>query len=366
MAGGGGIHTRYLLRTAQGSGEMEEVFRFRYEHFFHSFPDGYPGLDRSRHRICGPHDEGSIHYCAFDADGRLCAVCTSTPALTPGLPPAWQEWFQLGRFAPLGLERVFISTRMVIHPDHRGHGLFGRFYRFMVVHSLEAGFEYAVHYCAPGLIYRYEHHGHRVYAEPFTIPPGLLRVPMLLVLNDAEHLRRVGSPAAELCPTRSPGSQAALQAALPELTTLCNFRLLAPTERLSYVLARIGTDRLPEAAEVLPVLEYASPLRLRAGLAHTAPPGGGFFCLVLSGSLWEEGAERAAGTGTFVGTGLLTDPSAPQPSFSVPTETELLVFDQHLIHAAAKTGPAPHVLSPWHTLHLAARRLLASHHGSTR
>lgn len=357
-----GAGTPYLLRTAQGSGELEDVFRFRYEHFFCTFPNGYPGLDRSRQRICGPHDLRSIHYCAFDADGKLCAVCTSTPAVTPDLPPVWQDWFQLGRFAPLGLERVFVSTRMVIHPGHRGHGLFELFYRFMMSHSLEAGFEYAVHYCAPGLICRYEHHGHRVYDEPFTMPPGLLRVPMLLVLNDAEHLRRVGSPTAELCPARSPHSQAALEVTLPELTKRANFRLLTPAERLSYVGAHIGTEGLPEPDGILPVLEYASPLHLRVGLSHTAPPGGGFLSLVLSGALWEQGSDHAAGPGSFVGASLLADPTAPRPAFRVPSETEILVFDQSLTHVAARTGCDPDDPSPWQTLQQASMRLLSSHH----
>jgi hypothetical protein len=357
MHPGYGAGTRYLFRTAQGSGEMEDVFRFRYEHFFRHFPDGYPGLDRPRHRILGLHDWGSIHYCAFDTEGRLCAVCTSTPAVAPDIPPAWQEWFQLGRFAPLGLERVFVSTRMVIHPDHRGHGLFELFYRYMMVHSLDAGFEFAVHYCAPGLICRYEHHGHRVCTDPFTIPPALLRVPLLLVLNDTEHLRRVGSPTAELCAAYPPRSGAALQAALPELTTLWNFRLLSPKERLSYVHGRIGTGRLPESAVVLPVLEYASPLHLRAGLSHASPPGGGFLCLVLSGSLWEQGADSAAGPGSFVGAGLLGDPATRPPPFTVAAETEILVFDQNLTHVAARSGPAPDDPSPWRILHQAAMQL---------
>jgi hypothetical protein len=403
-----GAGNRYLLRTAEGSRELEAVFQFRYEHFFHNFAEGYPGLDRPRERVFEPHDVGGTHYCAFDADGKLCAVSSSTSAVAPDIPPAWQEWFQFGRLASLGLERVVVSTRMVIHPDHRGGRLFGLFYRFIMERYLEVGFEYAVHYCTPDLVCRYEHHGHRVYAKPFTKPPGLLRVPMLIALIDPEHLRRVNSPIVELCAAHTPkvvelgvssqfsgGNKArpcdfgprtgvgagftpaqttklnttglprtlragvSLETVLPELSILPNFRLLSPEERLSYVCVRVGTDRLPESRAILPVLEYASPLRLKAGLSHAAPPGGGFVCLVLSGSLWEQGADAAAGAGSFVGASLLTDPATSPPRFTVQAEAEILVLDQNLTHAASRVSPDSGGLSLWRSLRLACLQLLS-------
>lgn len=356
-----GVGTPYLLRAAQGSGELEAVFRFRYEHFFHSFPDGYPGMDRARHRIFGPHDLGSTHYCAFDAAGNLCAVSTATPAGAPDVPPSWQQWLQLGRLASLDLEKVVVSTRMVIHPGHRGHGLFERFYCYIMERYLEAGFEYAVHYCSPGFISRYEHLGHRPYGEPFTVPPGLLRVPMLIAFNDPGHLRRVRSPLIELCAARAARFGPSRQGALVELTMIPNFRLLSPGERLAYVLARVGTDRLPEPPVIQPVLEYASPLRLKAGLAHAAPPGGGFPCLILTGSLCEKGADRAADAGSFAGAGLLGDPTRPSPSFNVAVDSEILVFDVNLTHAAARIGSVPDDPRPWRCLRLACDQPLFAH-----
>ncbi|MFZ2448879.1 MAG: hypothetical protein WAW37_21160 [Syntrophobacteraceae bacterium] len=327
------IKSRYELRTARGSDEAEAVFRFRYEHFFHSFADGYPGLDRARKRLFGPHDTGSTHYCAFDAHGKLCAVSTSTPACAPDVPAAWREWFQFGRLAPPGLEGIVVSTRMVIHPDHRHNGLFDLFYRFIIERYLDAGFSRALHYCSPGFVCRYEHLGHRLYGEPFMMPPGLLRVCMLMALDDPDHLLRVGSPVAGLCAARPPRSGASARALLPELAVPPNFRLFSPEERVAYILARAGADRLAWLEEILPEIEHASPLRLRAGLSHSAPPHGGFLCLVLNGEILESGARRTAGPGSFVGLGQLIDPGSPPSPFTVLTDAEVLVFDQGHIRA---------------------------------
>lgn len=347
--GSGGHH--YQLRTAQGSSELEAVFRFRYEHFFHCFPEGYPGLDRTHSRIFEPHDLASTHYCAFDADGKLCAVSTATPAEAQDTPPAWQQWFQLGRLYRAGLKKVVVSTRMVVHPDRRG-GLFDIFYRFIMERYLDAGFECAVHFCSPGLICRYEKLGHRLFGEPFIMPPGLLRTPMLIALDDPGHLRRVDSPIAAMCAERAPRLPRSLQTALPELGTPPSFRLLLPDQMLSYLCDRMGAG-LPDPSEILPVLEYASPLLLRAGLSHTGLPSGGFLCYVLSGAIREHGADRLSGPGAFVGAGLLIHPEKPAPPFDVPVDSEVLVFDKNLTRAASRIGGSQEGQSPWRFLYLA-------------
>jgi hypothetical protein len=341
---------KYLLRNTRGSRERDDVFRFRYEHFFHCFADGYPGIDRSKGILCEPHDARSTHYCAFDAAGNLCAVSTSTPADAPDIPETWGEWFQLEKLAPAGLDRVVVSTRMVIHPEHRSNGLFDLFYRFIMERYIEAGFAFAVHYCSPGLICRYERLGHRLYGEAFTMPAGLLRIPMIIALNDSDYLLRLGSPMAGPCGEHSPHSGTSLQHVLPLDSMSPNFHLLSPDERLSYVKTRIGASRLPLHENVPLVLEHASPLRLRAGLSHTAPPSGGFLCLILSGAIQEFGSEIKAGPGSLVGTYLLSDPTRQPPSFKVLSETEVLVFDRHLTTITPETAVDPEKDSPWHTL----------------
>lgn len=322
----------YSFRTALGVEECEAVYRFRFEHFFRCYPDGYPGLDRTRGRLFEKHDPDSTHFCAFDKAGRLCAVSTATPATVPGIPGHWREWFELERFSPLGLSRVVVSTRMVMSPECRGTGLFGLFYRFIMERYFQAGFACAVHYCSPGFISRYEALGHRLFGKPFIMPPEFLRVPMIIDLNDLDYLRRVNPDLATLHDLHCPGpALLPVSSMIPELEYGTNFHLLTPEDRLGYIREKLGPNELSQRVDLLPLLEHAALLRLRKGLFHKPPKGGGFLCLVLSGLLEETGARRPAGPGSFVCAGLPGDPPTPPSSFIVLEDSEVLVFDQAYI-----------------------------------
>lgn len=350
----------YLMRRAQGRDELEAVLRFRYEHFFKCFAAGYPGLDHSRRRVFEPHDQASVHYCAFDAVGELCAVSSATPAGAKETPTEWGSWFRLGSLAHLGLNRVVVSTRMVLHPHHRHSGLFDAFYRFIIERYLDGGFACAVHYCSPGLVCRYEKLGHSLFGDPFVMPPGILRTPMLMDFNDIDGLRRVNSPIAGLCAARVPSFSGSLQTSSIGPVPPHAFRLLSPDERLDWLRRRTAAD-LPDLGEILPVLEHASLLLLRAGQSHAAPPSGGFLCFVLTGAIREQGTERVAGPGSFVGTSLLRFPKKNAPQFEVLVDSEVLAFDQNLTWSASRTGGDPEVQFPWRMLHLACGGFPSAH-----
>lgn len=346
----------YLLRPAQGSDELEAVFRFRYEHFFHCFNEGYPGLDHRRARLFEPHDLTSTHFCAFGSDGQLCAVSTATPAAEPGIPSSWKQWLQLDGPRFPRSDGIVISTRLVIHPHHRHNGLFDLFYRFIMKNYLETGYRYALHYCSPGLLCRYEALGHRPYGEAFVVPPGLVRISMFMDLADVRYLRHLNPPLAELCAAHPSPADAGPATTLPLLSgPHPNFQLLTPGERLDFVMGRLGPDLLPESLDISPVLEYASPLHLKAGLSHTASTSGSFLFLVLSGAIKRIGTDRIAGPGAFIGT------ASPPAPFTVVSDALVLAFDYNLARAVSGTVTDRDAVSPWQSLCTAGDRLSSMH-----
>lgn len=326
-----------ILRQAQGPEELEAVFRFRYEHYFHRFTAGYPGVDHARRRVFEPHDLDSIHSCAFDDQGGLLGVSTATPAACPDMPPAWRDWFDLDRLSPLDPARTVISTRLVLHPKVRQTGLYGQFHGYIIASYVQAGFLNALHYCRPDLVCRFESLGHRRYGQVFNLPGGQYRVSMLMAFTDPDHLSRVGAPIWSLLEHDLPRPEPeALLAVLPELASLPNFRLLTPGERLDYVLARLT----PQAAACVPpeasaALEHASPLPLFPGQSLMPTAGDSFLAFILSGSAREGGADFSPGD--FIG----AKPFASAFPVQALEPGEMLVFESSLAHALARSLPAP-------------------------
>lgn len=326
----------YGIRRAETSAELEAVFRFRYEHYFRVFPEGFPGVDHARGRMFEAHDLDSEHVCATDAAGALLAVSTATPADAPSAPAAWTGWLALDRLRPLGLERLMVSTRMVLHSAERGGELFAFFYRALKRRYAAAGLLASLHYCRPGLVSRYQRLGHHGYAAPFNLPGGQLRQPMLVALNDAAG------------PEAAPGEASPLTTALPELAGPGQFHRLSVGERAAWVAERLraaGAGALhPEG---LPALRRASLLRVAPGQTLRAEPGEAQLCFILAGRFREElaGGEPCPGPGEFLGGG-------GGCAARAETAAELLAFDSTLVRRvlAAPDGPAPDAAALWRAL----------------
>lgn len=325
----------YILYRAESPVELEAVFRFRYDHCFRDFPPGYPGLDHARQRLFEPHDLDSEHMCARDAEGRLVAVSTATPADAPGAPAAWAAWFALDRLRPLGLARFVVSTRMVLHREERGGELFTFFYKALKRRYVAAGLLASLHYCRPGLVSRYQHLGHHACAPAFNLPGGQLRQPMLVALNDA----------------LSPDAMSGLCSVLPELAGRVEFHRLPAADRRAYVEERLlaaGVRALPEAA--LPALRRACPLPVAEGQTLYAGPAEAQLCCILAGRFREErsGVLLRPGPGAFLG----LDGGRCACAARAETAAEILVFDSAVVRRVldAPAGPPADAAALWRAL----------------
>ncbi|MCE5334949.1 MAG: hypothetical protein LLG06_10195, partial [Desulfobacteraceae bacterium] len=277
---------------------------------------------------------------------------------------AWHEWFRLASLGALGLDKTVISTRMVVDPAHRHRIIFPLFYSYIMERYLEAGFEYAVHYCAPGLVCRYEELGHRLYAGPFAVPPGILRVPMLMALYDLDHLWKLNPPLAMLSSTAPLRPKTVPSGVISGICSPPNFRLMAPEERLAYVLDRAEPGCLPEPAALAPPLQFASPLHLKPGVFAPSPRGAGFLGLLLSGTILEGDSGLPAQPGGFIGAGHWLQPASPMTGFRVATEATILVFAQRLAEKVSRAHIVFPGASVWEVLRsasvLAARSRITS------
>ena len=202
---------------AESPAELEEVYLFRYAHYYRNLPAA-PGVDHKAGRVYLPIDQVSSHLTGRDADGALIIAGTGTRASTPGLPSEWREILRLDTLAALNLDRILIFARLVERESCRGSTNFPVFFRFGVNHFMERGYVYSIHYCAPALVPMYERAGYTMYGPGYTMRSGLYRVPMILTGATAPYSARDRSRSAVTAQGVSPADSAIknLRQALPE------------------------------------------------------------------------------------------------------------------------------------------------------
>ncbi|MDR2820046.1 MAG: hypothetical protein LBB60_05915 [Desulfovibrio sp.] len=318
-----GIHAMPAWREAETEAEREEVYLFRYVHYFRHLTDA-PGVDHALGRVYSPHDDRSTHLTGRGENGCLVIVGTGTSASTTGLPDIWQEILRLRRLEPLGLDRILIYSRLVERGDCRRGTVFPEFFRYSSRYFTSRGFAYTVHYCPPPVLPLYERLGYRQYGKGFSMPGGLYRIPLILVAFDHAHLGRVfpafRQATADLHPV---GDLNQVLRLLPDIAEipLC---ALAGGERLE--LARnlpsdggppssAGGRDMPRRMEK--ALRRSSILRLDEGDSPAHAEDAPLLWFVLDGQCrvrLDDGSELMARRGTFINGGVCSMFTALEPS----------------------------------------------------
>ena len=181
-----------LWEEARDRETREEIYRFRYEQYF--FRREYlPGTDHDGRRVWLPHDDVSRHFLLRTQEGRIVAVGTATPADAPAVCDEWRTMLELDALHDI-LGLTTIISRVIVAAEERNGPLFGQMCLRLASLLLEEGFRFAVHYCAPAVVSLYERLGYRIYGRGKNLESGAFRLPMMLVADDVEHLRRVRSP----------------------------------------------------------------------------------------------------------------------------------------------------------------------------
>ncbi len=322
--------------TAETDAEREEVYAFRYAHYFNQLSDA-PGVDHGRKRVYSPHDETSVHLTGRDAAGALAIVGTGTRASTPVLPEEWRKILQLDRLSALGLEDILIYARLVERASCRGGATFLGFFKYSAHYFVARRCAYSIHYCAPALVPLYERLGYRLYGQGQALHSGLFRLPMILAGADTDYSNRVNPAFARAVRGLDPvGDLTLLYAVLPELARapLC---ALDEAERLAVVRrvlagargASGSAERIPDEAG--PALRRASLLELRAGDSPVHPDDPPLIWFPLEGETrlrHADGGESLAEPGVFLNGHALA-------SFTAVSAGKILAF------APGKPDPAP-------------------------
>jgi hypothetical protein len=170
----------------------EAVTRLRYAVCAEEEGLDIPGLNHTTQTMADALDADSYILAAFDDSGEPIATIRTTPM--HALPPdsAWRPFFGATDFL-VPQARQFMIGRLLVSAPHRGSNTWLRLLIESYEHCARSGLDLGFLACRPRQIGMYESVGCRRYKEAAGHAQYGLLVPMVHVLRDLEHARRIRS-----------------------------------------------------------------------------------------------------------------------------------------------------------------------------
>lgn len=189
------------IRQAETSEDREQVFRFRYEIYVKEMGKPMPGADRARWMLYDECDERATHLMALDDEelvGSLRIIWGSVE-----IPDCYHDWYDLAGFGEFPTTAFSFTGRLMVKPGMRNSltasALASEAFRL----GCQRGAKFDFIHTTPPLVRLFERLGHRRYRTDFVDPHLGPRVPMVLTLEDREHLERCRSPLLRFTPLPS-------------------------------------------------------------------------------------------------------------------------------------------------------------------
>lgn len=342
------------IRIATTPEEMEQVYRLRYQCYIEELGWKYDQANGKTKELRDSLDMAATIYYATDG-GRMVATYCLHFAGGFELPAEWRHCFALDQFAAFPESSLSFSSRLMVLPEYRGSTLVPR----MLMKAYEEGWRHGTRFnfcfCRPRLIDLYERLGFVRYKDNILDPAQGYMAPMVLLNEDAEHLRAVRSPFLKICLAHRPCSQTAqwFDGTFPGLRECATRHLLAPDDFWQQWAAAMDGGRVTllhglSVEQVRALLAAGTVLRCRGGdtVLREGEAGHEMFLIL-------EGVARilkrdAAGAALTLGTlaagevfGEMALVSRIERTASVVAETEMqvLVISQEFLQRAMKALP---------------------------
>lgn len=209
--GRGAVATMSIASTPLGvrciaPGEpLGDVHRLRREVYFRE--QGLQGLHRSKRISDGLDASGTV--VVVECGDEAVATLRLHDFASPAVQVEYGSLFMADDFASAWpLQRIAVSTRLAVQADQRTREVTDLLIREAYRHALGKGIQFGLIACEPFLHSVFEHYGFREYLPPTILPGGIALLRMVLVMEDAEHLGRCGSPLLPLVRNPAAGANA--------------------------------------------------------------------------------------------------------------------------------------------------------------
>ncbi|MFP6746489.1 MAG: cyclic nucleotide-binding domain-containing protein [Alphaproteobacteria bacterium] len=195
--------TGLQVREAANAGQREKILQFRDRIMANDMGIEPRSMDIPQQLDQAARDEAARHI--FLTAGKSIAGCLRSYT-SDMIAPSEQmsEVYELRAFADFKPEFLSFTDHMAVGAQWRGSRAAALMTAaaFKLARGLGAHFDFT--YCTPALVGLYEKIGYRRHGGKYLRAGEGLQVPMVLVMDDVEHLKAINSPFARLAMSKKP------------------------------------------------------------------------------------------------------------------------------------------------------------------
>ena len=181
------------IRVAQTDAERNAIYEFRYQVYIEELGKPYSHADHERKRLTDPLDEkATLLYSA--KEGKIVGTVRINWGEDVTAFKVFAKAFNLAIFRCFPADSLSFCSRLMVHKDHRFSAVAGALSIAAYQLGRERGCQFNFAHCAPRLVRLFERMGFRQYKERFNDSEVGEQAPLVLVVEDIEHLRATGSP----------------------------------------------------------------------------------------------------------------------------------------------------------------------------
>ena len=180
----------YIATTQE---ELEKVYAFRYDVFVAEQGKRISHADHLKKLLVDPIDAVADQICVADNTGAMIGSLRAVRGLQNATQSMWRN-YSLEEFATYPPEKFSFTGRLFVLPERRGSAALMHLLRKVYQCGRVSGVTIDFIFCTPSLVALYQQLGYRRYRSAFEDPDLGFQIPMVLIANDEEHLKRVRSP----------------------------------------------------------------------------------------------------------------------------------------------------------------------------
>ena len=334
--------------------EKQAIYQFRYSVYIEEMKKSLRYANHAEKILKDKLDDTAM-LLYIKVEDEIVATVRKNLLDSTSLPENLSQIFAVDQFtAAFPTQTLSFSSRLMVAPQWRNSSVLGmivmEFYRDARTRNLQFDFSHA----APWLVPFYENLGYRRYVDNFLDEDAGLQIPMVLLMEDVDHLRAVHSPFYRVARKASNTSTAKdwFNQEFPEHKKLINTCRSTADEVWEFWIAKLHQQLNPKTDLFQGLTDQGIQQLLKSSFFYCAKAGetllrngdiANAVFLVLSGVVEVSNADNGSKTllnsyQTFGETTLFTQLPSPEQAIAT-TDVEVLVLPVQTIMKAMKTSP---------------------------